>query len=150
MRSLFRPKGWKSILTPCRPEYTCTEPQNRPKSCHFDRIIKQDIIFVYKIKHKTLIEDYKCIPIFFMNDKVVLAVFLFWKSYLQPSRRLVVESADYTPLIFCVCNMIITSSFVKHHYLHPFPAANEGTGNYLNLSTLFLLVIAPSPPPPPG
>ena len=39
--SLFRPKGWKSILTRCHPEYTCTEPQNRPKSRHFDRIIKK-------------------------------------------------------------------------------------------------------------
>ncbi len=94
LQLLFRPKGWRSILTTCCLEYTCIEPQNRPKSWHFDRIIKQDIILVktclYKIIHKCLWRITNFIQ-FFMNDKLVIAVLCFGSLICNQAVRIRVK-----------------------------------------------------------
>ncbi len=109
LRSLFRHKGWKSIVTTCRPECICTEPQNRQKSGHFDRIIEQDIISVttclYKIKHKTLMEDIKCFQ-FFMNNKLFTAVLGFGSRICSQAARIRVNNIchidclNFTPWLY--------------------------------------------------
>jgi hypothetical protein len=60
----------ESILTTSHPECICTEPKNRHKSGHIDRIIKEHVILVkiclYKIKHKKLMENYNLFQFFWL------------------------------------------------------------------------------------
>ncbi len=91
-------EGWKSVSTTSRPEYVHTQSQNRHKSCHFHRIIKQYryIILVktsfYKIKHTTLMEDYKFLT-FFMNDKLYTTDLSFGSHICNQAARIRINNA---------------------------------------------------------
>ncbi len=90
--SLFRPKYWKSILTGCRPECIFTEPQNRHKSEHFDKIIKQVISLVKhaytELNTRRLWRITYFFQFFLMNNKLVTAVLCFGSHFCNQAARI--------------------------------------------------------------